>query len=674
MYSCSSLTIDGYKDVIAYSFNDSNFYDDIHSKYSTKKYCGFCTFDIETSRYQKSLDEYESFMYISQICIEDKVIFLRTWNEVVKTLECINNCLGTGTLVVYVHNLAYEFQFMKDFFNFTNIFSIDEHTILKATTDSDIEFRCSYKLSNMNLLKFIENTPHHFFVKAKDDLDYSVLRTPKTNLTSVELGYCYNDVRALYHSIAHLLEDDTLDTIPLTSTGYVRRECRQACRNKEDRKRFKDSIINVRMYKHLRKAFRGGNTASSRFHTNEIIKNVFSYDEASAYPYAMMMYDYPVGRFKKASIESNDELFFYNAKYCTIATYHFINLRLRNKLEPIPYLSYSKCEGVDKEAVCYNGRVISAMTLTTTVTNIDFKLIDRMYEYDEIYIENFYYCKKKKLSKELRKVIMKFYYDKTTLKGNDEMKYFYQKQKNKLNSIYGMFVSQLIRDEYIFDVKENRLKKIEKTLAREVDDMNKYNSSYNSFLNYQCGVFVTSYARMMLQELIDVIGIDVIYCDTDSVKFIGNHIAEIEALNRKRIEMIEKLDIPCYVDFDGKRYYMGIFEREKPYDEFITLGAKKYAYVQKGKIGVTVSGLNKKNAPIELAAKGGLKAFKKNTVFKNSGRITVEYHHDKKHFITVNGEKILTGSYINMFDTTYTLGINDTMLNIIDDSKLQLLS
>ena len=669
MYICDCLTINEYEKHNAYNYNEFD-YTSLHTSYNTKKYSAFCTFDIETSRYKKCTDEYESFMYIAQICIDNNVIFCRKWNEVLYVFEEIINALGSN-LVVYVHNLAYEFQFMKDFFTFTNVFSIDEHVVLKATTDTGLEFRCSYKLSNMNLQKFIENSPNHYFIKGVGDLDYSVLRTPKTELTEKELGYCYNDVRGLYNAIEQLLKDDDLESIPLTSTGYVRRECRKACRNKEDRKRFKESVVNLKVYNLLKKAFRGGNTASNRYHTNVILEDMGSYDISSSYPFVMMMYEYPYGKFNYASIESEEELSYYNNKYCTLGTYYFINIRLKDDYEPIPYLSFSKCTGVDKDALCYNGRVMNAKTLATTITNIDYEIIQGMYVWDEMYVDEFYFSKKKPLSKELRKVIMKYFTDKTKLKGIEEKYYFYTKQKNKLNSIFGMIVSSIIRDNYNYNVLENRIIKDEKTREEEEKEMEKYNKSYNSFLNYQWGVWVTAYARMRLQECIDKIGIDVVYCDTDSVKYLGDYTKEIEEINRITIKEIENMDIPCYVEHNNTRVYMGVWDKEKPYDKFITMGAKKYAYIQNGHIGVTVSGLNKTNAPTELEEKGGLKAFRRGTVFKNSGRVTVEYHHDKIHTIQIGDEEILTGSYINMFDTTYTLGISDTMLNIIDDSLLK---
>ena len=47
-------------------------------------------------------------------------------------------------------------------------------------------------------------------------------------------------------------------------------------------------------------------------------------------------------------------------------------------------------------------------------------------------------------------------------------------------------------------------------------------------------------------------------------------------------------------DMNGKRHYIGLFEADGHYDQFITQGAKRYAYKEGGKIGITVAGVSKK--------------------------------------------------------------------------------
>lgn len=108
---------------------------------------------------------------------------------------------------------------------------------------------------------------------------------------------------------------------------------------------------------------------------------------------------------------------------------------------------------------------------------------------------------------------------------------------------------------------------------------------------YQWGVYTTAYARKQLQDAINLCGDKIIYCDTDSVKTLGD--VPIEKLNgelRKRAEAVG-----AYADdMNGKRHYIGVFEPDGKYRKFITQGAKRYAYVrdENGRMGVTVAGVS----------------------------------------------------------------------------------
>lgn len=625
------------------------------------------TFDIETSKIPKDNDgHYESFMYIWQVCIEGNVVFGRRWEELQEFMKKVVNAykLSEGErVVVYVHNLSFEFQFIQDYFNFTDVFAMASRSILTAKT-AHLEFRCSYKLSNMSLAKFIENTPNTLHYKGIDDLDYSTVRTPDTPLTEVELGYCFNDVKGLYECVMELLKEDNIATIPLTSTGYVRRDCRHAMnKNKNNRKMFLRSRLTLLQYKLLKECFRGGNTAGDRYLTNLILKNVGSYDLSSSYPYQMIARDYPLGKWNYGVIPDIMTLEEYNKKYCTIARYSFKNIRLRDE-KPIPYIPQSKCLALGEDREIYNGRILHADLLTISMTNIDFDIVKEQYEYDEIAVEEFHYSRKGLLPKELRDTIMYYFEKKSKLKGDEEHYYEYIKSKNKLNSIYGMTVTNILNTEIEYHDGEYTEKKMTEEEMQEALD--KYYKNHRSFLNYSWGVFVTAYARRELEDGLNIAGLDTVYCDTDSVKYIGVHEKEFEEYNIRLNKECEEKGIKNYAEVNGKRYYMGIFDKENGYDEFITLGAKKYAYLQNGKIGITVSGLSKKKGAEELEKKGGLRRFQRNEVFYNSGRTIAQYNSAKVHDITVNGCTFSTASNLAIVDTTYTLGISDTMLDIIE--------
>lgn len=640
----------------------------------TKQYIEhLMTFDIETTTIEKTDGTFEGFMYHWQVCIDGYVCFGRTWKEFLTFLRKMNRALKNydekHKLICYIHNFSYEFQFLYSWIKLENVFAIDKRKPLKAISkDFNIEFRCSYLLSNMNLEKFIENTPNAHYFKGSGDLDYKKVFTPNTLLSMSELGYCYNDVMGLYEAIIYLLKEDTLTTIPLTSTGYVRRECRNNMRkNKKNRKQFLDLKLDDKLYQLCKDAFRGGNTASNRYKTNFINYDVSSYDMSSAYPYAMISGLYPITPFQEETITSLDMLDDYNNRYCTLAYYSFENVKLKKGI-PFPYIPYSKCiefiapsydtQFKGKE-YCYNGRVLEADFIKIAMTNYDYQIFINQYEYDEenVRVEDFYYSHKGFLPKELINTVLEFFTLKSQLKGIDGKEYEYMKSKNKLNSLYGMIVTDIIRQENLFN---DQWEKGENSTLEE------YYSKRNNFLTYQWGLFVTAICRTNLQKAIDKIGLDCVYIDTDSLKYCGSHDEVFEHINQEMIDWCIQNDIINYVEVGNHKYFLGLFDKEKGYDEFVTLGAKKYAFNQNGQIGITVAGLNKKSGAQELERKGGLSFFKIGTEFFDSGRKTVYYNDDKKHFLTVQGCQIENASNIALVDTTYTLGMTDVMLSILN--------
>lgn len=640
----------------------------INIKKCKKYYVNYvATFDIETSKIEKSNDEYEGFLYHWQFCINGIVIFGRDWLQFARLIYYLKDILQLSNnkkLVVYVHNLSYEFHFLYNLFYISDVFCLDKRKVLKCILDDFIELRCSYYLSNMNLSKFIENTPNTQHIKALGDLDYSTLYLPSTQLSCKEYGYCFNDVYGLFECIRERLQEFNLNQIPLTSTGYVRRECRKNMnKNLNNRKIFEKIALNQEVYDLLRDCFRGGNTASNRYHTNVILDNVSSYDMTSAYPYVMLSEKYPMSKFIYYDLESFKELDYYNKRYCTIGYYYFSNIKLKNNI-PIPYIPISKCLTVvkDEDLIVYNGRLISSSGIKIALTNIDYEIIKNQYDfdYDDLRVENFYFARKGFLPKELRETIIEYYELKTQLKGINDKEYEYMKSKNKLNSLYGMIVTNIQRKEILFDSEKDEVFSYgEKGLLED------YYNSRNNFLSYQWGVFVTAYCRRNLQLALNGIGLDVVYCDTDSVKYLNNHDEVFNNINYSMLKYCKEHDILNYARRDNKKYYLGVYDFEGTYQKFKTLGAKKYAFLKNDKYGITVSGLSKIKGAKELE-KNGLEFFKNGSVFYDSGRTTVKFNNDKFHYLQIGNDKIINGSNVVILDTTYTLGISNTMLDIID--------
>lgn len=646
-----------------------------------RKYIAICTaFDIETTLLD---DIKQSIMYIWQWQFsEDYTVIGRTWDEFIDLQQRIRAVLPPEYwLVVYVHNLSYEFQFLKGIYTFlpSDIFAVASRKLIKCDMWNCFEFRCSYKLTNMSLKQFTSKMKVQHTKLSGDDFNYNVKRFPWTPLTDEELEYCVNDVLGLVEALHALMarDGDTLQTIPLTSTGYVRRNAKRAMR-KDIHHNFVYSILpDYEVYRALREAFRGGNTHANRYYTGDIIENVHSADRSSSYPAVMCNCEFPMTTF--IPIIPADLNIGYITRCITIRHKALLlrigikNLRLRDKFWGCPYISKDKCRNIHKMVDTEdNGRILEADYIETTVTDVDLKIIMEEYSGQIVFLQG-WYASYKKLPQPLIDEVIAYYKDKTELKGVPGQEIYYDKAKALLNSLYGMMAQDPVKHTPIFrqlgewdddDIPDEEL------LAR---------NNRRAFLAYQWGVWVTAHSRDALERGIRLVeeteGAAFIYCDTDSVKYTG--FIDWTDYNNDRIA--ECRESGSYaVDPAGITHYMGVFETEDnpdtgyAYSRFKTLGAKKYAYVIRDGEGThcTIAGVNKKLGGKELDKNGGLKAFEEDYVFREAGGTEAVYNDDP--FIketVIDGHPVHITSNVAILPSEYTLGITGEYARIIRYAK-----
>lgn len=643
-------------------------------KYNTKKerstnkrikYIKYpATFDIEsTTTTLTEHKEPEGFMYLWQFCFRGYVVMGRTWDELLVFFNRLTEECGISyekRLVIYVHYLSFEWQFIKNFFVWSSVFAREERKILKCESVSGLEFRCSYYLSNMRLEKFCEycGDVMHSKMKGGDGgFNYKKLRTPSTVLSNDELAYAYCDVKGLEECILFLLKEDTITTIPITSTSYVRRDMRKSMqKNKKNRDLFYKTALNENVYNACIDMKRGGNTHGSRFLAGKILENVYSFDIASSYPFELCTKKFPMGKYTKyGTIETMEELFELSNLYSLIIRILFINIRLY-PAQPIPYIPLDKCH-VHKNCDIFNGRILEGDEVEITCNEIDLKIINRQYNWDSVVISNVFFSHKDYLPKEFTDVVKEYYNKKTELKGIND--YFYAKSKNRLNSCFGMTFTDPVRENYEYNELLNTIKKLDKDIK---SSLSAYYNGRNNFLPYQWGATTTSLARYSLDQIIKISDIYTVYCDTDSDKCLDIDRQKLNKLNKEKIELSKEFGCYAYDKF-GVIHYMGVYEEEKKYDRFITLGAKKYAYEIDGELHITIAGVNKELGAKELGALDNLKlGFK----FKKAGGTSSYYNDMENHYININGEKIYTGSNIGIVDSEYTLGVNGNFLEHTD--------
>ena len=632
------------------------------------------TFDIETSLIPFTD---HSHMYIWQMQVGNiGTVFGRTWDEFIKF--CAELILDMGEnqyIVVYVHNLAFEFQFLAGIYNFSidEVFAVKSRKVIKCEMFEHIEFRCSYALTNMSLEEFTKKMKVEHVKKPGEDIDYKIYRTNTTPLDDKALQYCQNDVLGLYEALTVQLNNDgdNLYTVPMTSTGYVRRETKQALRM-VNHNYIRNQIVPYEIYILLREAFRGGNTHANRFYSGQILHDVKSYDRASSYPDVQCNQLFPIAEFKRGQDSMKYILTLLEKNRPFICRVAFDNIRLTDKFWPIPYLSKDKSRCI-AGGLFDNGRILSAEHAETTVTDVDLKILFDEYRFDNVYVSDVYYSRYGKLPPAYIHNIEKYFRGKTSLKGTDD-DYNYMKSKNLLNSIYGMSAQDPVKQSILYDAGNFRLD----TVPNE-EIYNKYMK--RAFQPYQWGVWTTAHARKALEDGIKIAGHNCIYVDTDSVKFIGD--ADFSEFNKNAIAL-SKQSHAFADDIKGKTHYMGVYEQEQTYARFKTLGAKKYVYeYADGEVHCTIAGVNKKLGGAELinvsreTGKDPLQLFTDGFIFKMAGGNEVIYNdfpNNEEIELYLNGKEEVITRNESIIDSEYTVGITDEYAALLAECELERLS
>ena len=582
------------------------------------------SFDIETSSFIASKDENgepvkAATMYIWQLGLNGTVIYGRTWDEFDNVINELVDYLELSSkrhLLIYVHNLGYEFQFIRKRFEWDKVFAIKQRRPVYAICGG-IEFRCSLFLSNYSLEYIGKHLLHTYPVeKLVGNLDYSKIRHSKTPLTDEELAYCINDVKVVMSYIQEKIEmDGDITRIPLTNTGYVRNYCRKECfyegipeDDKEARKRVQMNykaimkslqIQSEEEYEQMHRAFMGGFTHASALYSGRVMYDVGSADLTSSYPYTIVSEYFPMTKGEYiGSVEDNKLFNYYLSNFCCLFDIEFTNLEPIQEYEnPI---SYSRCF-IEGGYIVNNGRLVSADKCTTTITELDYDTISKFYRWDSVKIMNMRVYHRGYLPKALILAVLSLYEDKTTLKGVAGKEVEYLVSKNMINAAFGMMVTAVVRDE--FEYADEWFKK-----AADVDSqLAGYNNNFNRFLFYGWGVWVTAHARHNLFSAIYEFGTDYVYSDTDSIKGINfeQHMEYFKKYNdnvfEKLLDMCNHYNIPfnkCRPKTkNGEEKLIGVWDMEKPYVRFKTVGAKRYIYeYEDGELSLTVSGLNKKYA------------------------------------------------------------------------------
>lgn len=501
----------------------------------------------------------------------------------------------------------------------------------------------------------------------KLEYDYSVVRLPWSKLTSEDYEYNHRDNMVVIESLKDYIKDNNLTyrEIPLTFTGMTKLSRERFIKKEYGEKGFRNIINekyfrredNYKLYSSLLKSYTGGLTTSNYSVYGKGIKNVISVDIKSSYPHQMTK-QFPVYEKDKVIEMNNEESNEFFQKYLKdkedlanvksnlikgyVGDFTFTKLKIKNKKYLLPV---STCGNgiINKDVIEINGKIKECGELTITLNDALFQIIKLCYNFEEVYCHN---IKMTTVSRYLSEQELSFYLYLFNIKENidkEKEPVKYALSKIMINACYGVKVQKPVRDcftlldgevtKYDFETVLATLGITQECIYNEIMSENHERKIKKDFDIFSDGCMVTSYARLQLVKFMVTLvdeGFTPIYCDTDSLKFYhetkniyNTNIHEIiNEVNNKIIN--GNKNHYAFVTFKNKYDIsdesfericrLGIWEIENeiddkgkiiPYEIFITLGAKKYAYIEKDKKGnlsvhTTIAGCNKKNLPIAI--------------------------------------------------------------------------
>lgn len=572
--------------------------------------------------------------------------------ELIDCITRIHAALPGDTTIIYIHNLAYDYVFLRKFFLAAwgapvKQLNTKPHYPVEIGYFNGIVFRDSLIIAQRSIEKWAKdlNVEHQ---KAVGSWDYDKIRHQRDELTEEEQIYIVNDVLAGVECLQATRKAirKTYRGFPYTATGIPRSELREVSKLHHAHQWVKENYewepytINEWMY-------HGGYVHMSRWRAGDIVPAI-AFDFASSYPYVLLAYPFPYEKWARLPFDpspewirsrSDDEAFMFEAS--------FRNVRLKDPFFPMPVLQLSKVTMV-MDAVADNGRIREAGFCSLWMNEITLDLISRIYEWDELELNDCWFSAKRYLPDWIAGYIYKLFRDKTVLKGGDPVQYAIAKAK--LNSIYGMMVQKIVRDEITEDPVTGDYE-----IADNHDEEHflKAISNQNLFLWYSVGVWCTSYAQRNLFRLGScAAGPDSwLYSDTDSCYFEHCDQEKVEAYNR---EVRERLSARGFgaVEHNGREYWLGVAEKDGEYSEFRGWHSKCYAVrdAETGKLKITVAGVPKKGV---ACLEDDIRNFKPGFIFQGekTGKLTHMYHYAIE--IHRNSYGDLIGDSINLIPCDY---------------------
>lgn len=539
------------------------------------------TFDIETTA-----TESDGFAYSFAVNIGGNNIVFRYVEQFINFVDYITVRYGItidSRMVMYIHNLGFEqfylLQILEKHWGIHSYLFTKPHKPLYIRFLNGVEFRDSLKLFQKSLAGATKGCKHP---KMKGDLDYSIYRTPETPLTDLEFGYIVNDVQGLYEAIERLKQERGYNqaTIPLTNTAMVLEELNRKCRkNGEVMRASRELSLTKRQLELAYHCMAGGDTHGCRWRAGKTYCNCNSDDEKSAHPSQQLLRKFPMGgivEMENADEEDIDSLASIGRGW--IAEVRIIYPTIRDEC-PDPTISISKCKESVGVGELDNGRLLAAEAVVVYMDSNDWIRFKEAYHYEEATFPYVVSFKLDYLPETVTGGIFEKFQIKESYPDGPDKTF----AKICVNTIFGAFAQKSVRDNYgIEDIESMDINTVHwEEILESMDDDAVFRKQKNRF-PFLWGLWTSSLSRLTLWELLKAVGWEnIIYWDTDSAKYEGEHAACVEEYNQKVRKLCEERGV-VVKNRKGENVYIGIAEREHAgveygYRKFRFIHAKCYA-------------------------------------------------------------------------------------------------
>lgn len=516
-------------------------------------------------------------------------------------VDCLNKMIaameGMKT-IVYIHNLNYDWTFLRK--HFIKAWGAPEHQLnTKSYNPIYIEFKNGLILKDSLILaqRSLEKWAKDLDVehqKAVGAWDYDKVRMQSDTFTPNEKTYIENDTLAGVECLQKTMDglNKRIFSMPYTATGIVRNLVQQIGKGNRAKEHFSRIIPEYSVQKMLEDAFHGGYVHLNRYLSEKVIEgDIECYDGTSEHPAWMILEKYPMEKFTPLGEMCDPHFILANADvYAYLFKLILIKPELKDYETVMPVLQTSKCKKTVNE-IDDNGRILEAEYVEIITNEIDLELIMSQYKYKKAVCVDVFFSEKDYLPKWFTDLVFELFVQKQKLKGVDPV--LYSIAKAKLNSLFGMSVQKPVKISILENYENGEFEETENANEEQLYEI--YKHKYSAVLPYQWGSWVTSYTQRELFKVGSFARIW-IYSDTDSVYGKDFDLEKLKAYNESIKSQLLARGYGA-VRHKGVDYWLGCFQLDGQYCEFISVGAKRYATRDhNGLVKITCAGVSKAGA------------------------------------------------------------------------------